>query len=209
MSKHSFAIPLITLAAVNCCAACAQNTSIDAQMDAAKAAFNNGSISNGPPLFAMKQAESFERQANTRFHEDRRLDEAESLYKRALEIREKYLGPKDALVAVTLDELAELYAWQNKYKDAETTANRALEIWKGVVPPISIDGVDNPKHVVMTLNNIGVYFMNANKYAEAEKVLSEAIRLDPKYELAYANRAIAREKRGDKKGAVEDRAKGP
>ena len=49
--------------------------------------------------------------------------EAEPLYKRALGIREKALGPDHPDVATGLNNLAELYRVQGKYAEAEP--NRA------------------------------------------------------------------------------------
>ena len=46
-------------------------------------------------------------------------DDAEPLHKRALEIREKALGPVHPDVASSLNNLASLYKDQGKYEDAE------------------------------------------------------------------------------------------
>ena len=50
------------------------------------------------------------------------------MYKRALEVCEKYFGNEHQLVATTLNNLAALYESQGKYAEAEPMYKRALEI---------------------------------------------------------------------------------
>ena len=54
--------------------------------------------------------------------------EAEPLHKRALQIREKALGPAHPNVATSLNNLALLYDAQGKYAEAEPLHKRALQI---------------------------------------------------------------------------------
>ncbi len=58
----------------------------------------------------------------------KRLSEAEPLFRRALEIREKQLGPDHPDVAESLNCLAILFQAQGNYANAETLYRRALEI---------------------------------------------------------------------------------
>ena len=60
-------------------------------------------------------------------------DKAEPLYKRALDIREKVLGPRHQSVAVVLDNLALLYQAQGHYDKAEPLFIRALDIFEKVL----------------------------------------------------------------------------
>ena len=53
------------------------------------------------------------------YKEQGKYAEAEALYKRALEIKEKALGADHPAVAMTLNNLAVLYQGQAKYADAE------------------------------------------------------------------------------------------
>ena len=48
-----------------------------------------------------------------------KYQEAESLYQRALEIRERILGPEHPDTACSLNNLAALYDVQDKYQEAE------------------------------------------------------------------------------------------
>ena len=52
--------------------------------------------------------------------------QAEPLYKRALAIREKALGPDHPDVAQSLNNLADLYSAQGRHADAEPLYKRAL-----------------------------------------------------------------------------------
>ena len=57
-----------------------------------------------------------------------RYADAELLYKRALEIREKAVGPDHTDTAMSLSNLAELYRAQGRYADAELLHKRSLAI---------------------------------------------------------------------------------
>ena len=61
-----------------------------------------------------------------RYKEEGRYADAEPLYKRALAIREKALGPDHPDVAQSLNNLADLYTAQGRYTDAEPLYKRAL-----------------------------------------------------------------------------------
>ena len=63
-----------------------------------------------------------------------RYEEAESLCKRSLEIREKKLGKDHPDVATALNNLAELYKSQGRYEEAEPLYQRALAIFKAKFP---------------------------------------------------------------------------
>src|SRR5204862_462468 len=59
-----------------------------------------------------------------------KYDEAEALYKRALEIRERVSGKQSINAAITLRNLANLYKMQGKYEQAEPLYQQALAIFK-------------------------------------------------------------------------------
>jgi tetratricopeptide (TPR) repeat protein len=62
-------------------------------------------------------------------------DKAEPLYKKSLELREKYLKPNDPDTAVSLRGLALNYAAQGKPEEAEPLMKRALEILEKAFGP--------------------------------------------------------------------------
>jgi tetratricopeptide (TPR) repeat protein len=140
------------------------------------------------------------------YSSEKKYPKASSQCERALAIREKMLGPNDPAVAKSLADLAMLYARQDKFADSELLVKRAAAIWKSVPeghPRVATD----VKSEVIDLNNLGVIFMNKGKYAEAEAIFDELIKLDPSYQLGYWNRSITRRNLGDIKGAEEDKSK--
>jgi tetratricopeptide (TPR) repeat protein len=64
-----------------------------------------------------------------------RYADAEPLYKRALAIREKALGPDHPDIATSLNTLAELYRAQGRYADAEPLYKRSLAIREKALGP--------------------------------------------------------------------------
>ena len=93
-------------------------------------------------------------------HEQNRYAEAEELYLAALERAEK-LGDGNALVSLSLNNLAELYYTQGKYAEAEPLFRRALAIdEKATGPDLS--------YIAKNLNNLAILYYAQGKYAEAE-----------------------------------------
>jgi tetratricopeptide (TPR) repeat protein len=68
-------------------------------------------------------------------HNQGKLAEAESLYQRALAIREQKYGPHHPLVAQSLNNLASLYRELGKHHEAEEFLQRVLAIAEAVVGP--------------------------------------------------------------------------
>ena len=66
-----------------------------------------------------------------------RFEEAEPLYTRALEIREKALGPEHPDTAASLNNLAGLYVSQGQYEEAEPLLKRARNHREGLRPETS------------------------------------------------------------------------
>jgi tetratricopeptide (TPR) repeat protein len=64
------------------------------------------------------------------FHSSGQYEEAEPLYRRALEIRESELGANHPDTAESLSNLAELYRVQGRYEEAEPLMLRVLDIWE-------------------------------------------------------------------------------
>ena len=60
---------------------------------------------------------------------------AEPLFKRALEVREKSLGPDHPNVAISLNNLAVIYSNQGKHWEAELIHKRALKILEKALGP--------------------------------------------------------------------------
>ena len=80
------------------------------------------------------------------YRDQGRYAEAEPLYKRALAISEKAIGPEHPDVAASLGNLGKLYQAQGRYAEAEPLYNRALLISEKVL------GADHPKTTTLRSN---------------------------------------------------------
>jgi tetratricopeptide (TPR) repeat protein len=99
--------------------------------------------------------------------------EAEPLYKRALGIYERAVGPDHPDVATGLNNLATLYEAQGRYEEAEPLYKRALGIYEKAVGP------DHP-NVARSLNNLAELYRVEGRYEEAEPLYSRALALKEK-----------------------------
>jgi tetratricopeptide (TPR) repeat protein len=97
-----------------------------------------------------------------------RYAEAEPLYRRALAIRQRSLGPDDPETAGILNSLAVLYASQEKYKEAEPLLQRALAIYEKVLGP------DHP-HTATSLNSLAELYTGMGRRGEAEALNHRAL----------------------------------
>ena len=88
-------------------------------------------------------------------------DEAESLYKRALEIREKSLEPNHKDIGITSNSLAELYARRKQYALAEPLFARSLAIREKTLGPDHLD-------VSAALNSLAETYMAQNQFDPVE-----------------------------------------
>ena len=96
--------------------------------------------------------------------------EAQPNLEKALDIREKTLGPDHPNTAASLNNLAELYRAQGKHSGAEPIYHRALKIMEKTLGP------DNP-HVAASVNNLATLYQAQGKYAEAEPLLERALKI--------------------------------
>jgi tetratricopeptide (TPR) repeat protein len=103
-----------------------------------------------------------------------RLVEAESLYKKSLEIRERVLGRNNPDVATSLHNLGWLYYDQSRYSEAKPLYLRALEIRRMCF------GFDHPD-VATTLVGIANLYIQQGDFAQAEEFLREAMSFREKY----------------------------
>ena len=97
--------------------------------------------------------------------------QAESLYRRALEIDEASLGPKHPEVARNLNNLALLLKATNRLGEAEPLMRRALEIDEASF---------GPKHpeVAIDLNSLASLLLATNWLSEAEPLMRRALEID-------------------------------
>ena len=93
---------------------------------------------------------------------------AESLYVRALSIREQELGPQHLDTAKSLHNLAELHRHQRRYQQAEMLYLRALTILEQHLGPQHSD-------TATALNDLAELYRSQGKYEQAEPLLQRAL----------------------------------
>jgi CHAT domain-containing protein/Tfp pilus assembly protein PilF len=121
----------------------------------------------------------------------------EPLYKRALTIREKALGTDHPDVALSLNNLADLYDQQGRYADAEPLYKRSLAIREKAL------GLDHPD-VASSLNNLASLYQNQGRYADAEPLYKRSLAIwekalgpdHPSIATSLNNLAILYDKQG-------------
>ncbi len=101
------------------------------------------------------------------YHSRGRLDDAEPLYRRALDIWEKF--PDRLELATALSNLARLCLDQQKYGEVEQLSERALNISESLSP-------QNPE-VANSLNNLADVHALHGRYAAAEPLYRRALKI--------------------------------
>jgi len=97
-----------------------------------------------------------------------KLDEAEKMYMRALEGREKALGADHTSTLNTVNHLGVLYKNRGKLDEAEKMHMRALEGFEKAL------GADHTS-TLNTVNHLGVLYQNRGKLDEAEEMCMRAL----------------------------------
>jgi tetratricopeptide (TPR) repeat protein len=100
------------------------------------------------------------------YYELSRYTEAEPLYKQALAIRERTLGPQHAAVGDSLSNLAGLYRTQGRYEVSERIYKNAIAVQEAAL------GGDH-KDLGATLNNFGALYRLWGRYDEAEPLIKQ------------------------------------
>lgn len=100
-------------------------------------------------------------------HYHARYIEAESLYQRALAMREQPLGPQHPHVALSLNSLAALYREQGRYAAAEPLFLRALAIWENMLGKTHLD-------IAMVLENYALLLRKIGRKTEAAELKARA-----------------------------------
>jgi CHAT domain-containing protein/tetratricopeptide (TPR) repeat protein len=99
--------------------------------------------------------------------------QAEPLYRRALTITEKVLGPVHANTGYSLLNLAMLYRDQGLYSKAEPLLRRALAIFENALGP------DHPD-TATSLNNLAALYSDQGLYSQAEPLYKQALSIREK-----------------------------
>ena len=97
------------------------------------------------------------------FHDIVAYKKAEQLYRKVIEIQEKYLDRNHLFIATSLENLAGLLHDQGFYEEAESFYRRALKVRE-----TQLDS-DHPD-IVQNLNNLALSLRSQSKYEEAESI---------------------------------------
>jgi CHAT domain-containing protein/Flp pilus assembly protein TadD len=97
-----------------------------------------------------------------------KYDEALPLAERALDIRERILGPNHREVAAVVNSLGILYRKKGNYAKAEPLYRRSLAILEKVLRP------DHP-NVAVSLNNLGLLYYDISEYVKAEQLFQRSV----------------------------------
>ena len=116
---------------------------------------------------ALAEAKRLSQEAISLYRQGK-FSEAEPLFRQALAVREKALGPGHPRVALSLNNLAVLYKAQGRYAEAERLTQRSLAIWEKTL------GVNHPK-VATSLNNLAELYRVQGRYAEAEHLYRRSL----------------------------------
>jgi tetratricopeptide (TPR) repeat protein len=126
----------------------------------------------------------------------------------------KALGKDNAALADILGSIIFMMQMQVQIEPARPLIHRLVTIWEKeriscfhISKRLSDSGERKASLFVnglITLNNLAVTYIKKRDYLDAEQLLDEAIRLDPRYALAFGNRSIVKRALGDTKGANED-----
>jgi CHAT domain-containing protein/Tfp pilus assembly protein PilF len=127
-----------------------------------------------------------------------KYDEALPMIARALEIRERILGPDHRDVASTINVLANLYYYKSDFATAEPLYQRALDIREKALEP-------NHPQIASSLNNLANLYIDRGDYAKAEplhlrslEIWEKALGLDhPGVADVLNNLALLYDERGE------------
>lgn len=99
-----------------------------------------------------------------------RLSDAESLYQRALAVRESTDGPEHPDVASDLDGIAGIRYRQGRYAEAVMPLERAIAIWQKAFGP-------DDSRVAAAMHRLGQLHYRQGNHAEAESLYRRALAL--------------------------------
>ncbi|TVY20228.1 Kinesin light chain 3 [Lachnellula arida] len=101
-----------------------------------------------------------------------KLVEAEQMYQRALQGKEKVWGPEHTSTLDTVNNLGILYADQGKLVEAEQMYQRALQGYENAIGP---DNITTYVPALNTILNLGLLFERQTDLAKARTMFSKAL----------------------------------
>lgn len=137
----------------------------------------------------------------TLYRRDGRVEDAEKMYQRALDLVTNVRGLDDPATATCLHNLGELYEYEHRYADAELALESARKIREKHVP--------DSAELAQTLSNLGLLYARRGELARAEPFFDRAMSIDsklfgpkdPRVADDLSNWGMLRWKRGDYKEA--------
>ena len=102
-----------------------------------------------------------------------RYDEAEPLYKKAVQLKEKILGKEHPDTLVSIGNLALLYRSQGRYGEAEPLLKQVLQLSEKVL------GKEHP-NTLGAIISLALLYHSQGHYAEAEPLYKQALQLSEK-----------------------------
>jgi len=101
---------------------------------------------------------------------EKNREEAQAMLEKALDIREKTIGPDHPEIAFTLTLLANIAYYRQDFAKAEPLYQRAIAILEKTLPP------EHPQ-VAMRLNNLGIIYLNRNDSSKSEQLHKRALEI--------------------------------
>ncbi|KAL8721729.1 MAG: hypothetical protein Q9181_007645 [Wetmoreana brouardii] len=102
------------------------------------------------------------------YYDQGKITEAEKIYRRALDGKEKAYGPNCPFTLETANNLGHCYARRDEYAEAEKMYQRALYEYEKLLGP------DHPS-IFQTLNYLGFCYARQGEYTEAENMYRRAL----------------------------------
>ncbi len=124
-------------------------------------------IDSMAPETGMKIGESYARLAKS-YYDHGNYFEAEVLYAKVLQLREKAIGEEDASLVSDLNNLANCLCQQGKLEDAKRHISRAIKI-------SDADPANENMELADSLNNLARIYFQEENYDECEPLLLRAI----------------------------------
>ena len=106
------------------------------------------------------------------YEDQGKLGEAEQMYNRALQGKEKALGPNHTSTLNTVNNLGLLYQDQGKLGEAEQMYNRAL---RGYEEALGNESLQTYQPALNTMNNLANLYAKQGQYASAQAMYSRAL----------------------------------
>src|SRR5262249_38781591 len=101
---------------------------------------------------------------------EKNREEAQAMLEKALDIREKTIGPNHPDIAFTLTLLANIAYYRQDFAKAEPLYQRAIAMLEKTLPP------EHPQ-VAMRLNNLGIIYLNRNDFTKSEQLHKRALEI--------------------------------